>query len=778
MGEPSPSEQRPEEVPSAEAPKPSGVERPALPETPALTETPALPRPSDGEPPGGTGGTGGERDRPEGAPQAEREEVLSDDATAAGSFHDQMAADERERDLREESLRDLRGNRTRIKGDHNTAWNAGRDINNNNFSFNADQKRRAQCPRITAYEAHRLVTCVTDVDAIVDQIVGTLNRHRVALVRGHSGSGRMATAMLALLRAELLGDSWADVTEGRHDQQVNVAHLLLRDEPLELRHEDIEDGIGYVLDATDETWPRHGAGNVVDHLADIAANCRIVVLVGEDCLLSERTINQVTPHAETVFANHLEYMLKYQASGMRDPAIWVDKIRSCSELKTALGESPTPRIAVDTAAEVFHAYEAYGPDQQIEVYLSGLPTLLLKEMQGKLHADRASLRSRCFAIAAAVLNTLSAVTVSRAALDLVALVENRGQDEAAVTTPSWEQLSEWLEFAGATAPPSTRGEGRVVQLNRTAQVHATLEAVWEDHPTVRESLILWLKRLSEHPDQAVRIKVAHTVGTLATFDFDVIEREFLRPWAKSNRIRHHQLASWVLEAAVTYDAISDRVRKLLRRWGNGSRTQQSVAARAYGSAIGTLWVDDTLNAFETISKVVRLPRLQDAVARSLADLFGEGREMSILRKLYRWSDDAYPSQRRTAALTFNRLASRLESEEGRIGMVELLARDDPDLLRLMTGLWWNALSGGVMLTHRRSLRAGDNAGWDIIADWLRREAAHPVLAPVIDGVFELNGEYAGLKRPLSMHLQWWFHRNPKIIGRERAQRLAGLLESN
>src|SRR3569833_967960 len=113
MGDPSPSELRPEEAASSEAPKPSGGERPALP------ETPALPRPSDSEPPGGAGSTGGERDRPEAAPQPERKEVLSDDATAAGSFHDQMAADERERDLREESQHKHHNNRTQNKGDHN-----------------------------------------------------------------------------------------------------------------------------------------------------------------------------------------------------------------------------------------------------------------------------------------------------------------------------------------------------------------------------------------------------------------------------------------------------------------------------------------------------------------------------------------------------------------------------------------------------------------------------------------------------------------------------------
>lgn len=779
MTELSPSEPGPEGAPFADPHEPLAVGRP---------ETRALPGPAPAKKPpddtsGGEGGRrdreGGEHDRPEPPPQPERDEILSDDTATADSFQDKMKADAHERDLREESLRDLHANRTRVKGDWNTVWNAGGDIHVNTD----DQKSRVQCPRISMDEAHAIITCATGVEKTVGQVVDMFRRHRVVLLQGRPGSGRMTTGKLALLHADPEEYNRVLVTGDRRDQTVRVARLLILDEPLELRREDLDGGVGYVLDATDEV-PRRRAANVIAHLEDIAADCRIVVLVGNDCRLDGRTVDQVMPDPEKVFVNHLEYML---GSVMRDPSIWVDKIRGAPELNDALREL-TPQMAFTTAWEVNRAYQDHGPGEDIEVYLAGLDALLLADVREMLRDDGPeTLRKRCFVIAAAVLNTLSAVTVSRATLDLVALVEGRGQDDAAATTPSWEQLTDWLAHARATAPPAAaRGEGRFVRLNRSAQAHATLEVVWEEHPTVREVLSTWLERLSEHPDQAVRIKAAHAVGTLATFDFGVIEREFLRPWAKSRRVSHHQLASWVLEAAVTYDGITDRVRKLLRRWAKGTRTQQSVAASAYGSAIGTLWLEDTLNAFEAISKVVGPRRLQDAVARSLADLFGDDREMRILETLHQWSADPYPSQRRTAALTFNRLTTRLESEQGRTGMADLLRHTDPRLLEFMTGLWWNALSAGMMPTLRRSLRrADDNAAWEILADWLSHEATHPVLSPVIDGVFDLSREdgdlgreYGDLKCPLYLHLRWWFHREDKIIERERAQRLARLLETN
>ncbi|QXJ23424.1 hypothetical protein AGRA3207_004572 [Actinomadura graeca] len=714
-------------------------------------------------------------DQPERPRPAASEEALSDDTDSSGSFRDRMAADDRERELRSRSLRGLTSNRTRIDGRFNSVLNAGGDIN-----VRSDQKGRAQSPRVSMGEAHALLNCATGVDAVVERVVEVLRRHRIALVRGPSGSGRTATATLALLHADAGERARVEAAKEYRDQPANVARLLLRDDPLELSCEDLDGGIGYVLDATDESWPRRSAASasVVAHLADLAVRTdgRIVVVVGESCQPDDRTIDQAMPDAEEVFARRLEYLLH----AVRDPRAWVDKIRTSPELKAALGESPTPRIAVDTAYEVFQVHEQHGPEKGIDAYLSGLPALVLTEMHGKLHDDDpATLRKRCFAIAAAVLNTLPAVTVSRAALALAALVEKTDQEEIPAAVLAWEQLTEWLTFAGATASPSTRGEGRIVRLKRPTQAHATLEAVWEEHPTVREPLIVWLRWLSEHTDQAVRIRTAHAVGTLATFDFDVIERDFLLPWARARSIRKHQLAAWVLEAAATQDGIADRVRVLLRRWAGGSRTQQSVAARAYGSEIGMLWVDDTLNAFETISKVIRLPPLQDAVARSIADLFGEGRETEILHKLHAWSDDDFPSQRRTAALAFNRLINRLRSQDGRTGMVELLDGCDPSLHRLLIGLWWNALSGGVTLTHRRSLRgAADNAAWDIIADWLRSEAVYPVLGPVIDGVFRLDEEHSDLRGPLSLHLRLWFHRNPKIIGSERAERLARILEQN
>ena len=203
--------------------------------------------------------------------------------------------------------------------------------------------------------------------------------------------------------------------------------------------------------------------------------------------------------------------------------------------------------------------------------------------------------------------------------------------------PTWDQLTGWLTFSRAKSVPAERdGEGRLVRLNRPSQAETTLEVVWEDHPTIREPLLTWLRTLSESTEQAVQIKAAHAVGRLATFNFDVVDGEFLRPWASSRYVRHHRLASWALEAAAPQAEISGHVRRRLRRWARGSRPQRSVAARAYGSSIGLMWLDDALDSFERITREPWQFQLQLAVARSISDLFVDETARRILERLDDW----------------------------------------------------------------------------------------------------------------------------------------------
>lgn len=701
------------------------------------------------------------------------------------SFQDQLADEELERRLRRESLQGMYGasrwgNRVRAEGDHNVVQTAGGSIHN--YYQAGSSEIRAQTPRFAAGEIRELLQCWAPTPT-VREVAAALREWPVVVVRGRPDTGRLAASLLALLPGGNDAEHRHVTAPAGDGELLKVGRLLLTVEPVMLRADDLDEGFGYVLDASREPWALAGDGEPLAHLRHLAAQsgCRIVVLTTAESRLAEHAVEHRMPEAMEVFRRRLEYRLARK--GLSPPPEWLDKLYADEQLAMALGESCPPYQAVETAETVAEACAKEGLDHPVSVYLANLPSRLREDVQKQLSkkdGEEGTLLQRCFFIAVAVLNGLSAVTVSRAALELAQMIEGRepaagDPDKSPPSFPSWERLTEWLAYARARSVPAGQsGEGRVVWLNRPAQAELTLQVVWEEHPTIREPLLRWLRHLAEETsDRAVCIKAAHTVGRLAAFDFDAINAEFLEKWASSERKLQQRLAAWALEAAATQQEIAGRVRYRLRRWARASRTRRSVAARAYGSSIGTAWLADALEAFEQILQEPGPRALQSVVACSLVDLFAPSTAGAIVRRLDAWCRHDHPGRRRTAALTFNRLAARAGASD--YNLADLPLEQEPELRAALVRLWCNALSGDLLAAGGRSTRksASGKAAWDVLADWLARWDRLRTLQPVIDDLFRLPEEHRRLAAPLRLHLRLWCAR--KTVPRPLAGRLAGLM---
>lgn len=694
------------------------------------------------------------------------DDLTDDDRREQHPTSEQLAAEDAEQRWRAANVENLYYNRT--------SGNGSIYESHGNQYFYGVGGVRLSTPRVSRSEARKTRLILVET-ASLSELVVRLRRDSLVFLQGNAGSGRETIALAALMKVlspPLSASTGVAADRASAGPPAPVARLLLNAEPIELVDGDLEQGVGYVLDATGSSWTRRFDSKNIRHLQSLAGKGRIVVLTDRDGTAGDSPVVHEAPCPMQVFRNHLEYEVRsrnlpraetWATEVMRDQLV-IDALTGC-----------TPQATVELAVAV-----ATGRSRGTSLAdsLENTRERLREEVRRRLEKDE-PVRTRCFLVSGAVLNGLSAVIVSRAALELAELVESEENGAAQferVGPPVWEQMHKWMEFAQADSTPGERGgDGRLVRLRRSGLAEATIEAVWEEHPTIREPLLAWLRRLTDHPDKAVRIKAAHTIGRLATFNFDVIDAEFLRVWSRSRSSAQHRLAAWALEAAAPHPDITGRVRELLLDWTGGSRSRRSVAARAYGSTIGLRWPDEALSAFGRIALAPGDRVLQGAVARSVADIYRNDTAEAILKVLVGWIRDESPGRRRAAALAFNRLAA-LRGQEDRPSL-EALA-ENTEAQQDLIALWHNALDMGLFLrsSYWAEAKYTIHESWRVLADWVERSDRQAELLPIVEAIFTLPEPFLHLARPLRLHLLLW--RSRATISIHHHDQLAQLVKEN
>jgi hypothetical protein len=677
---------------------------------------------------------------------------------------ERLADEDSERRLREENLDGLYATRTVHGSAHRIMDSTLFETHHGDINIGLPNSG----PIVRSYpvgdeDTNRIRDTFVDSDSR-KHLVEQLDSERVVVLAGQADSGREYTAQAALLW-------WAHGSP--HEEGRRTALLMVSGDPSHVKPGSLRKRTGYVLDATRAAWTRRNPQEVLrhlDHLADVLSGC-FVVLTGPDGLLGQSSIRHVPPRPVEVFERWMKYELtRLGKSGLFETAYQMRGLEDFAAEKRPPAESA--RLARESAAVLCRS-------GLLEDVIAGQPDELKNEAR-KLLSSNDPLPQRCFLISVAILNELPVVTVSRAASLLMELVRGEPSAREQPDQPTWEWLPDWLEYAQADCDQTDDANGiRRIRLRRPHLAAAVLEIVWQEGQSIRDPVLTWLEELSKHPDRDVRIKVAHAIGRLATYDFDVIDAEFLSPWSSaSSRQSQQWLAAWAFEAAAHVEKTSGRVLDRLRSWSaKGAVKQQTVVARAYGSRIGVDWIEDALAAFQRIS--LRSPQRQryihDAVARSLTEIYTRETAPAILSELAKWIEKQHPGLRRTAALALTRLASEGEGQRSRLQLDEIDDELWQETERQLVELWLNALSCGLVVPRNLQKVTGPpvHEAWAVltawVGDWERVSGRHRA---VIEKVFSAGrGELRG---PLQLHLHHWFRR--EMTGVELSRRLYHLMK--
>ncbi|GLY89028.1 hypothetical protein Airi02_069570 [Actinoallomurus iriomotensis] len=653
-------------------------------------------------------------------------------------LHESIAAEARDRQDRDDSLRDLFGNASvdagrDVYGDvRNTASEGGTIFQGSTFNFTESGDGRCIVTHLRIQDANELLEWFVP-SASQENLEMHVDTETVVFLRGAEGTGRRSAARAALLNWVRKRGSAASPDEAEE----HVGEIRLPRDKVDMP--ELRRGHGYLLE------PTSGDSRVreIDHLSDLAVRneCRLVVVIPP-----KRTGRCVIDHVPASDQAVFRRWLHHAASIDVDPG----QLAEVEQTITArLDGEHSPSLVAAQARQAVHRLWKGHP-------LASVVEDLLDELTGRLREDirrridtRDPVLGGCFMAAVAALHGCPEMVISRAAMDLAERIDEdwKVHDERR-TRPIWEELQSWLHSTKSTARPSPRpGDGRTLLLDRPRAPGIALKVLWEEHPTIREALIEWLRRLTEHPDSSVQTRAAHVVGMFATLDFDTINTRFLGEWSDSRSSHDHRRAALVLEAAAYDVRLKDRVHAHLRDLASSVRYgHRAVAVRAYGSRIGLEAPDEALRVLRSVS--VRLNRrLDHEIAVTVANLCHPGTAPAIVGELSSWVTAESDGGRYSAALAFGRLAAPWSAASVGPALAGLCENDH------LVQLWQNALRLRIASKGSGRPRLALPDAWDVFCAWVRLHDERPDTRAVVDRVAATVDA-----RELELYLRFWRRR--------------------
>jgi hypothetical protein len=637
------------------------------------------------------------------------------------SIRHEMAASRQEWQERRQSLTDLYGDELPSPDARDLSGRVSNRVKKGSVYFAQGDihvgQGRSQ-PAVTINELTE--TEITDVQRTLiptqsqTDVRRLLDSRRLVLLGGAAETGKATTALAALL-------DWG----GRVSWI--MPHGASTPNPRDWK---LESGHGYLLDLVDTPAAVDGVTTGLKR-AGVNADCRVIVLVPEHVQSSiAPVIEHDPPPNRRVFTKHLSV----QASGTRLAAD--DQQMLDEELRALIA----PWQVVELVRQVATAVES---GSSIETLLNRRFHRMRSKVGKDLERRRPTL-GRCFMTSIAVLHGLPEAEISSAALALAERLDEKWRrDHSPKPVQLWENLPAWLHYVDAEATPAGPGGGRSIRLRRPSLASVMLRVIWEDQPTIRDSLVDWLIWLGGEGSWHTRIKVGHAVGKLATFDFALVNERFLEVWSRSRRPRDHQLAALALEAAAEDPSMTRLVHLHLDSMIHGNDAKKSIAIRAYASSVGLSAPDQALAAFKTLV-LTRGAKFHHDVAQSIAYLYRSSTAPTIMNHLADWISYGGAAGRRGAALAFGRLAALSVSSPERPHPSEL----DPHPSLVM--LWRNVLSyeeeGNLVVPE----------SWDLLLnEWLRHYDERPTVREMTDQIFSLT-DVRNAERAL-LYLRLWRH---------------------
>lgn len=406
------------------------------------------------------------------------------------------------------------------------------------------------------------------------------------------------------------------------------------------------------------------------------------------------------PAPKTIFAKHL---------GTRVDAGAAREIGRRKRVVDEVARLRRPREAAGLAAELAAGWrEGREPEDVLD---SRRPAEPIEKVLDELH--NGPRWQRAYLFSGAVLDGIPAGVVTRQASLLVDLMAHGAQSgveaegtvgESGRTPLPSTDVADWSECVRLETSPD--GRSRVVRLAHRALYTTVVETVWQEHIPLRDAVLAWLRALGGQPDVRVRVKAAQAVAHLATYDFEVIRNEVLRPWADGGRPRCREAAAWALEALSFRDdrRYAARVRGLIREWTQaGDICRQAAGITAYGTFLG---FEDPQEALNRMAEVVdarqfrlRTRRgttaaverdLAGIVERAIIEIFRSGQPETVITTMAAWTRSGSWRRWQCAAGCLVRL-TRLREPDADWPILLQLADQTPHLTDDLAALWREAL---------------------------------------------------------------------------------------
>jgi hypothetical protein len=562
-------------------------------------------------PPGSEGTTGDES-----SVRPEDHAVGPGGATAATSRHAQGS-------LRREYLREAEG--LIVEGDM-----VGGD--KHVYHLLGGQKK-ARLRRLSA----RLVQPVRDgvfvPPADLDEFA-TDKKTRTAILRGPAGCGKQA-----------LG-TWILVNSCRGplfhlDSAIDLRRLAEWLESDVGRNGAIEPGAGFLLNQPLDFRNLHSS--VLQGLDDALeqADARLVLTVGSEVAVPDRDLFDYivelayTSDYHEIFARHLGFRLGAERAErlMAQPGV-----RAAIDQQLATGASC--KLAADLAeavgAAVVDTSADDDPDLAFDIDIDKIGSWRSEQRAANFDvwfAELGDTRTRCFAIALAVLNGRPYDTVAAAARALYrkfsspqrVILASAQEAEPEAMRPFRNPRAEWLQRLRAliveteTLGPYGRSPVEAIEFRDASYTERVLRRAWSDYEA-QEVLVLWLAELASDASDQVRVFAGTALGRLASWSFDTFSKSVLSHWAVSDHPGRRDAAAYALRVVAAESRLRENVRSLVRAWyHSGDPLAQATAARAYGVALGPADPAAAFHALERLSAVDDI-RVAVAVGDSVADL--------------------------------------------------------------------------------------------------------------------------------------------------------------
>ena len=290
---------------------------------------------------------------------------------------------------------------------------------------------------------------------------------------------------------------------------------------------------------------------------------------------------------------------------------------------------------------------------------------------------------------------------------------------------------------------------------RDPELHvAILEEVWEHYSSARSPLLDWLRYLAtSQRDEAVRVRAAQVIGRLATRDFDHVCHRVILDWADSINTRAREAAAIALEAAMV--SMAPHIWELLSEWcSEGNVHLQRTAVLAFGTTIGEREPSKGLDRLRQVAlrgsgRSAELTN--EAVRRSVTELFSGPHPQAVLQALRAWVEDADARLVALARRCVPPLA-HMADDSGRPSLLVAVA-DSPALRADVAALF------AAVLKQPKTRKEA----WTALEKLVTAAMPHPSL---IDALGEL---LAGLTRlsPIAatqmlFYLRLWARRHPGL----------------